>query len=159
MIKVTLGDQLTMKTIFSAFLIAMLFVEPAFAAQSADKIGYIQNLEGKAFILRDGASLAAAAGTALYRGDLIRTGKPGAVGIVLTDDTSISLGSGSELSLNDYAFDPRDNKFALVVRMVKGTFSYISGQIAKLAPQSAQLHTPDATIAVRGTKLLIQLKE
>ena len=83
----------------------------------------------------------------------------GAVGIVLTDDTSISLGSGSELSLNDYAFDPKESKFALAIRMIKGTFSYISGQIVKLAPDSAQLHTPDATIAVRGTKLLIQIKE
>lgn len=148
-----------MRTLSYAFLIAMLFAQPVLASQSVDKIGHIQNLEGTASILRDGATLAGAAGTALYRGDLVRTGKPGAVGIVLTDDTSISLGSGSELSLNDYAFDPKESKFALAIRMIKGTFSYISGQIVKLAPGSAQLHTPDATIAVRGTKLLIQIKE
>ncbi|HEY9209841.1 MAG TPA: FecR domain-containing protein [Methylotenera sp.] len=148
-----------MKTLTSAFLITMLFVEPALARQSVDKIGHIQNLEGTASILRDGTTLAGVAGTALYRGDLVRTGKPGAVGIVLTDDTSISLGSGSELSLNDYAFEPKESKFALGIRMIKGTFSFISGQIVKLAPDSAQLHTPDATIAVRGTKLLIQIKE
>jgi hypothetical protein len=153
-----LEDQLTMRTLSCAFLIAMLFAQPVLASQSVDKIGHIQNLEGTASILRDGTTLAGAAGAALYRGDLVRTGKPGAVGIVLTDDTSISLGSGSELSLNDYAFDPKESKFALAIRMIKGTFSYISGQIVKLAPDSAQLHTPDATIAVRGTKLLIQIK-
>ena len=148
-----------MKILSYAFLIAMFFAAPALASQSADKIGHIQNLEGTASILRDGATVAGATGAALYRGDFIRTGKPGAVGIVLTDDTSISLGSGSELSLNDYAFDPKESKFALAIRMIKGTFSYITGQIVKLAPESAQLHTPDATIAVRGTKLLIQIKE
>jgi len=42
--------------------------------------------------------------------------------------------------------------------MIKGTFSYITGQIVKLAPDTAQVHTPDATIAVRGTKLLIQVE-
>ena len=78
---------------------------------------------------------------------------------MLTDDTSISQGSGSELSLDDYAFEPKEGKFALVLRMIKGTFSYITGQIVKLAPESARVHTPDATIAVRGTKLLIQIQE
>jgi hypothetical protein len=148
-----------MKTIAGAFLIAVLFAEPALASQFSDKIGHVRNIEGAAFILRDGATLAGVTGAALYRGDLVRTGKPGAVGIVLTDDTSISLGSGSELSLNDYAFEPKESKFALGIRMIKGTFSFISGQIIKLAPESAQLHTPDATIAVRGTKLLIEIKE
>lgn len=148
-----------MKTITSAFLIAILFAEPSLASQSTNKIGHIQNLQGTASILREGTTLAGAAGSVLYRGDLVRTGKPGAVGIVLTDDTSISLGSGSELSLNDYTFEPKESKFALGIRMIKGTFSFISGQIIKLAPSSAQIHTPDATIAVRGTKLLIEIKE
>ncbi len=140
------------------FLLAMLISASAMAEQPAEVIGYVQKVEGSASIQRGGATLPAAAGTALYRGDLIRTGKPGAAGIVLTDDTTISLGSNSEFSLTDYAFEPKEGKFALVVRMIKGTFSYITGQIVKLAPDAAQVRTPDATIAVRGTKLLIQVE-
>ncbi len=150
-----------MKPSACALLIATLVSAsvPAIAQQPAEVIGHIQNIEGIASILRGGAVLPGAAGAALYRNDLIRTGKPGAVGIVLTDDTTVSLGSGSELSLNDYAFDPKEGKFALVMRMIKGTFSYITGQIVKLAPETAQVRTPDATIAVRGTKLLIEVKD
>ncbi len=148
-----------MKKSLRAFLIAMLVSTPALAQQAAETIGYIQNSQGVVSIRRGGTALPGAAGAALYRGDLIRTGKPGAVGIVLTDDTSISQGSGSELFLDDYAFDPKEGKFALVLRMIKGTFSYITGQIVKLAPESAHVRTPDATIAVRGTKLLIQVQE
>lgn len=147
-----------MKTSTLAFLAATLISTSAFAA-AAETIGHIQMVEGQVSILRDGAILPGAAGTPLVRGDLIRTGKPGSVGIVLTDDSSISLGSNSEFSLTDYAFEPKENKFALALRMVKGTFSYISGQIVKLAPNKAQLQTPDATIAVRGTKLLVEIKE
>ncbi len=147
-----------MKSSVRIFLLAILISAPALAEQPAEVIGHIQKIEGTAFIQRGGTTLPAAAGAALYRGDLIRTGKPGAAGIVLTDDTTISLGSGSEFSLNDYAFDPKEGKFALVVRMIKGTFSYITGQIVKLAPGAAQVRTPDATIAVRGTKLLIQVE-
>ncbi|MBY0411605.1 MAG: FecR family protein, partial [Burkholderiaceae bacterium] len=95
----------------------------------------------------------------LYKGDVIRTGKPGAAGIVLTDDTTISMGSGSEISMNDYVFQPKDGKFSLAIKMVKGTFAYVTGQIVKLSPESAQVQTPDATIAVRGTKILVQISE
>jgi len=148
-----------MKTSALAFLIAILVSAPAIAQQPAEMIGHIQNMKGVASIQRGGATLPGAAGATLYRGDLIRTGKPGAVGIVLTDNATVSLGSSSELSLNDYVFDPKEGKFALSMRMIKGTFSYISGQIAKLAPDTAQVYTPDATIAIRGTKLLIQIQE
>jgi len=141
------------------FVLAALVCTPAIADSAAETIGHIQTIEGQASIIRDGATLPGVAGAPLIRGDLIRTGKPGAVGIVLSDDTSISLGSNSEISLTDYAFEPKENKFVLALKMIKGTFSYISGQIVKLAPDKAQLQTPDATIAVRGTKLLIEIKE
>lgn len=148
-----------MKTSACVFSVAILLSAPVLADQSTETIGYIQTLDGQAFIQRAGTTLPAAAGSALQRNDLIRTGKPGAVGIVLTDDTTVSLGSGSELSLNEYVFEPKQGKFALAIKMIKGSFSYITGQIVKLAPDSARVLTPDATIAVRGTKLLVQIKE
>ncbi|HJV01056.1 MAG TPA: FecR domain-containing protein [Burkholderiaceae bacterium] len=129
------------------------------SAPAGEVIGIIQNLQGTVTIARAGATVPATAGTPLYRGDQVRTGKPGAVGIVLGDDTTISAGSSSELALNDYIFDPNNGKFALVVRMLKGTFSYITGQIGKLAPDTVKVRTPDATIATRGTKVLIEVKE
>lgn len=129
------------------------------AREPGGVIGHIQHLTGTASVVRDNAIVAVAAGAALYRGDIVRTGKPGAAGVVLTDDTTISLGSGSEIALNDYTFQPKEGKFGLALKMVKGSFAYVTGQIVKLAPDSAQIHTPDATIAVRGTKLLIQIED
>ena len=143
----------------SAFLIAAMWCASAMAQTSADTIGHVHKADGLATIERKGAQLPATVGTPLQRSDVIRTGKPGAVGIVLTDDTTVSLGSGSELALADYAFEPKEGKVALTLRMIKGTFSYITGQIVKLAPDAARVLTPDATIAVRGTKLLVQIKE
>lgn len=138
--------------------LALLCAGPASAAET-QPIGRIRTLEGTASILHGGASVPAAVGTVIHRGDLVRTGKPGAVGIVLRDETILSLGSGSELAMIDFAFAPKEGKFALVMRMVKGTFSYLAGQMGKLAPGAIQLQLPDATIAVRGTKLLITVEE
>lgn len=147
-----------MKIISRWFFIALLPIASAFA-ESSETVGHIQTLQGQAFIQRAGTTLPAAIGAELRKSDQIRTGKPAAVGIVLTDDTTISLGSNSELSLSNYAFEPKQSKFALSLKMIKGTFSYITGQIVKLSPDSARIQTPDATIAVRGTKLLVEIKD
>ena len=125
----------------------------------AQPIGLVRSTEGTVTLQRGPESLPGAVGVALQRGDVVRTGRPGAAGLVLSDDTTISLGPGSELALDDYAFEPRDGRFALGLRMLRGTFSYITGQITRLSPDAAKLRTPDATIAVRGTKVLIQVEE
>lgn len=142
------------------FVLSALLCLPALAARaSGDVIGHVQHLTGTASVVRDSAVTPLAAGAALYVGDVVRTGKPGAAGMVLTDDTTISLGSGSEVALNDYVFQPKEGKFSLALKMVKGTFAYVTGQIVKLSPESAQVQTPDATIAVRGTKILVHVEE
>ncbi|GAB3356574.1 MULTISPECIES: FecR family protein [Giesbergeria] len=150
-----------MKKHLCTWVLALAAVTPAAMAQqpATNTIGHLQNLSGSATVDRAGTPLPAAAGMVLLQGDRIRTGRPGAAGIVLTDDTSISLGSGSELLLNDYAFAPQEGKFALALKLLKGTFSYVTGQIVKLAPEAAHVQTPTATIAVRGTKLLIEVQE
>ncbi|HET6787266.1 MAG TPA: FecR domain-containing protein [Aquabacterium sp.] len=148
-----------MKSAICAALAMAVWCAPATAASASDTIGHIQTVAGVATVQRSGAALPATSGMALQRGDRVRTGQPGALGIVLTDDTTVSLGPNSELLLSQYDFEPKDKQFALVLKMLKGTFSYISGQIVKLAPGSAQLQTPDATIAVRGTKVLVQVQE
>lgn len=143
---------------FAYVLPLLLFTTSPVFALPVDAIGHIQTQRGTASILRGTRELPATIGTVLHRGDLIRTGKPGAVGVVLTDDTTISLGPSSELTLKDYTFDPREEKFSLVARMVKGTFVYLSGLIGKLAPNAVQLTIPDATISIRGTKLLVDVQ-
>ncbi len=152
-----------MKKHLSALALVFAAIAPTAQATEAKPlaatIGHVQNLSGSATVDRAGAALPAAAGMVLLQGDKVRTGRPGAAGVVLTDDTTIALGSGSELVLDDYAFAPQEGKFALALKLMKGTFSYVTGQIVKLSPESARVQTPSATIAVRGTKLLIEVAE
>ncbi|MCL2760955.1 MAG: FecR domain-containing protein [Desulfuromonadales bacterium] len=149
-----------MKTLIFLSLFLIMSVLPVYAFSDAyalpsGSIGYVHTMKGAVSILRKGNVVQAAVGTPLYSGDLVRTEKPGAAGIVLIDNTTFSLGPNSELALTDYVFNPKEGQFSLVAKMAKGTFSYLSGLIEKLAPNSVKLGTPDATIAIRGTKLLI----
>jgi hypothetical protein len=147
-----------MKSLLAA-LICLFVTTSSTYSLAADSIGRIHSPQGSVSIVRAGATLVASAGMVLFTDDLIRTGKPGAVGIVLTDDTTISLGPNSELALKGYEFSPKNGTFSLVAQMVKGTFSYLSGLIGKLSPGAVKLIIPDATIAIRGTKLLIEVQE
>jgi hypothetical protein len=147
-----------MKAALFGLLLILFAISPAFAAP-AEVIGHVQTLKGSASFLRGTVTQPAAVGGAVYRGDVVRTAMDGSLGIVLTDDTTLSLGPNSELAIKEYAFDPKVGKFALLARMVKGTFVYLSGLIAKLAPNSIHLEIPDATISVRGTRLLVEVQE
>lgn len=143
-----------------ASLVALAGAGPPLArAAGPDEIGRVRTLEGSASIVRGGVAVPASVGAALLRGDVVRTGHAGAVGLVLRDETTISLGSRSELALVDFSFEPKEGRFGLVLRMARGTFSYLSGLIGKLAPGTIQLQLPEATIAVRGTKLLVRIEE
>ncbi len=146
-----------MRTIVLGLLIILFAVSPAVAFHP-DSIGHIQTLNGTAAIIRGNTSIPAARALPIFRGDTIQTSKTGSLGIVLSDDTTFSLGPNSEIVMTDYLFNPREGKFSMVTKMVKGTFSYISGLIGKLSPNSIKMDIPNATIAVRGTKLLINIE-
>jgi hypothetical protein len=142
----------------ACILFLLFFIFAPASAFSAEKIGHIQTLKGSVSILRGSLTLPAAIEGAVQRGDLVRTSKESSVGIVLDDQTTLSLGPNSELLIKDYAFDPKDGKFAFLARMMKGTFVYFSGLIGKLSPNAIQLEIPEATIAVRGTRLLVEVQ-
>lgn len=58
----------------------------------------------------------------------------------------------------EYVFEPKDEKFSIFIKMIKGTFVYVSGAIGSLSPDSIKLETPSSIMAVRGTKMLIEVK-
>ena len=141
-----------------AFFLMLLAFTPL-TALAAESIGSVSNSSGLAEIIRDGRTLPAGKGAELFAQDRVRTGDNGSLGIILRDDTTLSLGPRSEADLREFAFKPKEKRFAFVARLVRGTFSYLSGVIGKLSPESIRLETPEATIAVRGTRLLIQVED
>jgi hypothetical protein len=46
----------------------------------------------------------------------------------------------------------------MVLKFVRGVAAYVSGRIAKLAPDSIRLETPAAIVGVRGTTVAIRVE-
>ena len=122
-------------------------------------IGVVRNSTGSATVTRGENVLPATAGTRLHTGDTLGTGPDGSLGVLLRDDSSLSLGPSSRLVLRDFLFSPSEGKFRLLVRLSKGTMAYLSGLIGKLAPEKARFETPTATIGIRGTHFAVMAGE
>jgi hypothetical protein len=137
----------------------VLVLVPLSAYAQQEAAGRIKIASGSAFIVRAGASMPAQAGQVVYESDSLRTGSDGRVGITLKDDTRVSLGPSSEVRLDRFAYAPADGQLGLVLRLVRGVAAYVSGRIAKLAPDSIRLETPAAIVGVRGTTLALRASE
>jgi hypothetical protein len=125
----------------------------------ATPAGRIDRLSGTVSVVRAGAQAPVKTGDPLYETDVLRTGSDGRVGVTLKDDTRLSLGPGSEVRLEQFSYVPSRGSMALGLRLVRGVMAYVSGRIAKLAPDAVRLETPAAIVGVRGTTLIIQAEE
>jgi hypothetical protein len=140
-------------------LAAVLAVCFPLAVQAADApVGSIKTVRGTALILRDTKPVDTRPGTKVLRKDLLRTGADGAIAMIFRDDTLLSLGPNSELSVDEFLYSPAEGKLSLVTRMLKGTAAYVSGIIGKLSPESVRFETPVATIGIRGTKFAVSVE-
>lgn len=144
------------KTFCSVLLFLFLAASPLLAAME-NPAGSFKTLQGTVSVLRQDSTIPAQPGMKIYVRDHIITGADGSAGIILQDNTIFSLGPDSRLALEEYVFAPDQGRFALLAKMVRGTFVYLSGVIGKLSPDSIKLETPVGTIAIRGTRFAAKI--
>lgn len=134
----------------------------AFSAQAEDAspiVGYVKTLAGNASIERSGQQHGLSIGSPVHLGDRLRTSAGSSVGLTLKDSTMLSIGPDSELSIDNYLFEPASDQLGLVARLARGTLHFVSGIIAKLKPEAVAIETPTATIGVRGTRFVVKVDE
>ena len=140
-----------------AVAVALVFLaSPAFAQQPV-AAGRIKLVSGAAYIVRAGAVIPAEIGQPVFEADKVRTGSDGRLGITLKDDTRFSLGPGTEVHLDQFAYAPSQGKIGLALNVVRGVAAYVSGRIAKLSPDAVRLGTPGAIVGVRGTTIALSV--
>lgn len=136
-------------------LLALLFNLPA---QAQEPAGMIKNSRGQVSLERAGQSLAASVGTPVLVADRLRTGGDGAVGVTLRDNTLLSAGPNSLISIDKFAFDTTSQAGNISVGIRRGTLSVASGKIAKQTPESVDFRTPTSVLGVRGTEFVIEVE-
>lgn len=145
-------------TIFGRSLVAILLVAVAASAWCADGAGMVKTLTGSGTVIRESSVLPVAAGQRVFPGDRIMSAGDSYVGIMLNDDTRLTLGPGSEVLIREFAFDPSSYAGELAVAFLKGTVRVVSGLIGKNAPDKVRFSTPTAMIGIRGTEFVVDVE-
>ena len=86
----------------------------------------------------------------VYHNELIETEQDSATKLTFLDETTLTLGPDSSVVLDRFVFDPDPSRASFVMTATQGIFRFASGKLPKNA---YRLHTPAATIGIRGTVL------
>ena len=129
------------------------------AAPARADVGQIKVATGQVSVDRKGQSLPGKVGMPLETDDVVRTGVDGSVGITMRDNSLLSAGPNSILSLERFEFDPITNEGRFDAQLRRGTLAVVSGRIAKKTPQAMTVRTPSAVLGVRGTEFVVSVDD
>ena len=126
---------------------------------AAAEIGQIKISKGVVSVERNGQTLVGVIGMRLESADTIKTGTDGAVGITMRDNSLLSAGPNSILSLERFDFDATTSQGRFDAQLQRGTLAVVSGRIAKQSPEAMTVRTPSAQLGVRGTDFVVSAGE
>lgn len=137
-------------------LLVSTLLFPALAS-AQDWVGTVKAVGGSVAVERAGQRLPLALGDKVFAGDRIVTGRDSRVAVTLRDDTLISGGADSQLRIDEFEFVPATQKGSVVVAVLRGVSAFVSGLVAKSAPDAMRVATPTATLGIRGTEFIVDV--
>lgn len=87
-------------------------------------------------------------GLDMVQNERVQTGPEGRAQLLFLDGTALTVGPNSDLTLDEYVFDPAAGSGRIALSATRGVFRIVGGKISKNEPIS--LRTPTVTIGVRG---------
>ena len=114
--------------------------------------GFIETIEGTVTATHtNGEIRKLISGDAVYQGEILITGEDASINISFLDGSDLSLGSESEIVIDEFIYDPDASSGTLGLDIVEGVFVFVSGEIAENDPEGIVLNTPTASLGIRGT--------
>jgi hypothetical protein len=91
-------------------------------------------------------------GDGVFQNEVIATTQTSSSQLLFLDETTLTVGPGSNVKLDEFVYDPRPGASKVTLTIGKGVTRFVTGV---LQTNAYQIKTPTATIGVRGTILLI----
>ncbi len=141
------------------FALIMIFsMHPESVIALAPDAGEIGKIKGSGVLERNGAVITGGSGVGVKSMDTAVTAK-GTMQIDFVDETRVDITEHSRLLIDEFVYDPSNDRGSLSLKASLGTVRYASGQIAKKYKQNVKIRTPSATIGVRGTDFVLVVDE
>jgi VCBS repeat-containing protein len=112
-------------------------------------IGRVVKLDGSATVIRNGVAVALNHGDPILKGDVVQTGADGTLALAFNDGSVFQITPDSRLVLSAFTYELNGSANVEQFDLVQGSFSFISGSIAKNG--NMRIGTPVATMKIEGT--------
>jgi hypothetical protein len=152
------GVRTRLSSRVSPVLVAgVLLFGPGEPSWSQEKIGgaqtVVNNVDGS---LPTGNQVTVVQGDNVFLNEAVRSGAESRAKLVLNDSTNLTVGPDSTVKLDDFVYSGPKTSGTIALNMTKGTLRFITGDANKRA---YTIWTPTAAIGVRGTNLLIEVRQ
>jgi len=134
-----------MKFFLKITAILLLFSNISYSSE----IGIIGFAIGEAFN-QEGKKLNV--GDPIYFGDTIKTNEGGKSQILFVDQTVMTVGSNTELTIDEFVYDAENTDGKLLSTIKSGSVKILTGKISEKNPENLVVETPAGTIGTRGTE-------
>ena len=94
-------------------------------------------------------------GSKIFYGDTIIVSSKSNAQILFLDETVMTLGENTELTIDDFIYDPKSNDGNFVTNIKSGIVKTISGKISEKNPDNLEIKIPNGSLGVRGTEFLV----
>ena len=135
---------LLISLLFSLFSFSILIANE-FIGVVAVGVGNISNQKNEKLIT----------GSKIYFGDTIIVSEQSNAQILLLDETALTIGEKSELTIDDFVYDPQTKVGKIVSNIKVGTVRVITGEISKQNPENLEVNIPTGSVGARGTEFIV----
>ena len=141
-----------MRNLYFIVSFLVLFCTSVFSQITGPKVGEVVGQMGTTWNERDGETQNTSMGYELQMKDFLQTGEDGGMILSYVDGTKFTMGPGTELIIDQFAFDTSvvPIELAMNVSVNVGSFTYESGSVSNLGGE-VNIDAGNATITVQGT--------
>ena len=141
-----------MRNLYFIVSFLVLFCTTVFSQITGPKVGEVVGQMGTTWNERDGETQNTSMGYELQMKDFLQTGEDGGMILSYVDGTKFTMGPGTELIIDQFAFDTSvvPIELAMNVSVNVGSFTYESGSVSNLGGE-VNIDAGNATITVQGT--------
>lgn len=94
-------------------------------------------------------------GSKIYFGDTIVVKAQSNAQILLLDETALTVGEKSEITIDEFIYDPQSKLGKIVSNIKIGTVKIITGEISKKNPDNLEVNVPTGSVGARGTEFVV----
>ncbi|MBL8833280.1 MAG: FecR domain-containing protein [Rhodospirillales bacterium] len=137
-------------------VLAVLLAAGGAHAQTAPSVGVAAAVVPDARSLPPGGEVRTlAVGANLVFRERVTTGPAGQVQLLFADQSAVSVGPGSDLTIDEYVYDPAAGAGRMAMRLARGAARFVGGKISKTG--EVAIETPAGQIGIRGGMAMVDV--